>query len=100
MFLIGNVLTAVATILHKVLEIYSLVVVASVLVQWVRPDPFNPIVQFLRSVTEPVFGWVRRRLPFAVVGMLDLSPMIVLMIIWFVQLAAIPSLFDLAARWR
>ncbi|HBQ38196.1 MAG TPA: hypothetical protein DD714_04220 [Candidatus Omnitrophica bacterium] len=58
------------------------------------------MVQFLRSVTEPVFGWVRRRLPFAVVGMLDLSPMIVLMIMWFIQLGVIPSLFDLAARWR
>ena len=100
MFLIGNVLSAVATILHKVLELYSLVVVVAVLVQWVRPDPFNPIVQCLRAVTEPAFDWVRRRVPFAVVGMLDLSPMMVLMIMWFIQLAVIPSLFDLAARWR
>ena len=100
MFVFSNVLGAVATILHKILEMYSLVVVVAVLVQWVRPDPFNPIVQVLRSVTEPVFGWVRRHLPFSVVGMLDLSPMIVLTLIWFIQLAVIPSLFDLAARWR
>ena len=100
MFIAANVLTACATILHKILEMYSLVVVVAVLVQWVRPDPFNPIVQFLRSVTEPVFDWVRRRIPFAVVGMLDLSPMIVLTMMWFIQLAVIPSLFDLAARWR
>lgn len=100
MFVLSNVIVAVATILHKVLELYSLVVVVTVLVQWVRPDPFNPIVQFLRSMTEPVFDWVRRHLPFSVVGMLDLSPMIVLALIWFLQLAVIPSLFDLAARWR
>ncbi len=100
MFLVANVLSAFATILHKVLELYSLVVVVTVLISWVRPDPFNPIVQFLRSVTEPAFEWIRRRVPFAMVGMLDLSPMIVLLTIWFVQLAVIPSLFDLAAHWR
>lgn len=100
MFLFANMLSALATVLHKVLELYSLVVVVTVLISWVRPDPFNPIVQFLRSVTEPAFEWIRRRLPFAMVGMLDLSPMILLFIIWFVQLAVIPSLFDLAAHWR
>ena len=100
MFLVANVLSAFATILHKVLELYSLVVVVTVLISWVRPDPFNPIVQFLRSITEPAFGWIRRRIPFAMVGMLHLSPMILLLFIWFVQLAVIPSLYDLAAHWR
>lgn len=100
MFIVGNALSALATVLHKVLELYSLVVVVTVLISWVRPDPFNPIVQFLRSVTEPVFEWIRRRVPFAMVGMMDLSPMILLLIIWFMQLAVIPSLFDLAAHWR
>ena len=100
MFILANVLSAFATVLHKVLEVYSMVVVIAVLIQWVRPDPFNPIVQFLRSVTEPAFAWIRRRVPFAVAGMLDLSPMILLMVIWLIQLGVIPSLFDLAARWR
>ncbi|MBI4354641.1 MAG: YggT family protein [Candidatus Omnitrophica bacterium] len=100
MFLVANVLSACATILHKVLELYGLVVVVTVLISWVHPDPFNPIVRFLRSVTEPAFEWIRRRIPFAMVGMLDLSPMILLLFIWFVQLAAIPSLYDLAAHWR
>jgi YggT family protein len=100
MFLLANVLSAFATILHKVLELYGLVVLVTVLISWVRPDPFNPIVQFLRSVTEPAFEWIRRRIPFAMVGMLDLSPMILLLFIWFVQLAVIPSLYDLAAHWR
>ncbi len=100
MFLFGNVLSALATILSEVLRVYSWVVMIAVLIQWVRPDPFNPIVQFLRSVTEPAFEWIRRRVPFAMVGMLDLSPMMLLLIIWFIQLAVIPSLFDLAAHWR
>ena len=100
MFVIGNFAHAIATIFGKVLWLYSLVVMASVLISWVSPDPFNPIVQFLRSVTEPVFAWVRRRLPFAVVGMLDLSPLIVLVAIQLLQMVVVRSLFDFALRLR
>ena len=100
MFILGNILSAFAAVLQKVLELYSLVVVIAVLVQWVRPDPFNPIVQFLRAVTEPAFERVRRYLPFTVVGFLDLAPMVVLLVIWFLQLALIPSLYDVATRMR
>ena len=100
MFIIGNLCHAIATILDKVLWLYSLVVMVSVLLSWVSPDPFNPIVQLLRSVTEPAFAWVRRRLPFAIVGMMDLSPLIVLVAIQLLQMVVVKSLFDLAFRLR
>lgn len=100
MFVIGNLAHAIAVIFDKVLWLYSLVVLASVLISWVSPDPFNPIVRFLRSLTEPVFDWVRRRLPFAVVGMLDLSPLIVLVAIQLLQMVVVRSLFDFALRLR
>jgi YggT family protein len=100
MFVIGNLFQAVATILDKVLWLYSLVIVAAVLISWVSPDPFNPIVQFLRSVTEPLFAWVRRRLPFAMMGMLDLSPIIVLIGIQLLQMVVVRSLFELGVRLR
>lgn len=99
MFLMSNFVSACATILDKVLQLYTIVIFVAVAIQWVRPDPFNPIVQTLRAVTEPVFNWVRR-LPFAVVGMLDLSPMIVLLLIWFIRLFVVSSLVDLAVRLR
>jgi YggT family protein len=100
MFVLGNLCQAVAFILSKLLWIYSLVVMVGVLISWVSPDPFNPIVQFLRSVTEPIFAWVRRRLPFAVVGRLDLSPLIVLVAIQLLQMVVVRSLFDFALRLR
>ena len=43
MFVLGNLCQAIAIILDKVLWLYSMVVVASVLIQWVSPDPFNPL---------------------------------------------------------
>lgn len=100
MFVVGNAIQAVAVVLENVLRLYSLVVVIAVLISWVSPDPFNPIVRFLRSVTEPIFAWVRGRLPFAVVGMIDLSPLIVLLLIQLLQMAVVRSLFDLGLRLR
>ena len=100
MFILGNLLQAVAVILDRVLQLYSFVVLVAVLVSWVSPDPFNPIIRFLRSVTEPVFEWVRRRLPFAVIGMLDLSPMLVFVFLWFARMFLVNSLIDIAVRLR
>ena len=100
MFVIGNVIEAVAMILDKVLSLYSVVILIAVLLSWVSPDPFNPIVQFLRAVTQPLFEWVRRRVPFAVVGMIDLSPILVILGIRLMQLAVVRSLLELGARLR
>ena len=100
MFIIGNLLHAVAVILDRVLQLYSFVVLVAVLVSWVNPDPGNPLIRFLRSATEPVFDWVRRRLPFTVVGMMDLSPIAVFCAIWFARLFLVNSLIDLSIRLR
>ena len=100
MFILGNFLQAVALILDRLLQIYSFVVFIAVLISWVNPDPYNPIIRFLRASTEPVFAWVRRRLPFTMVGMMDLSPIVVFFSIWFMRLFLINSLVDIAARIR
>ena len=100
MFVLGNLCQGIATVLEKVLSLYSIVIFVAVLVSWVRPDPFHPVVQFLRSVTEPLFNWVRQRLPFAVIGMMDLSPLVVLIGIQLMQMVVVRSLFELGLRLR
>lgn len=63
---------------------------------WVNPDPWNPIVQFLTRATEPVLAPIRRRLG---LGMgIDLSPLIVIAAVWFVQIAVVQSIKDIAVR--
>ncbi len=79
MFLIGDLLDTVRFLLDRLVWLYMLVVIAAVLVTWVNADPWNPIVRFLRAATEPVFRRIRRWLPFAVVGGLDLSPLFLLL---------------------
>ena len=74
MFVLGNFLGAIAEVLNIVLTIYMWIVIISALISWVNPDPYNPIVRFLFSVTEPVFATVRRRAAFPVHGYRFFSP--------------------------
>ena len=100
MFILSNFLQAVAVILDRLLQIYNFVVLVVVLISWVNPDPFNPIIRFLRAATEPLFQWVRQRIPFVVVGMMDLSPLLVFFFIWFARMFLVNSLLDIAMRLR
>src|SRR5579862_589470 len=97
---LANAIDAVARILSGILNLYMWIVIISALLSWVNPDPRNPIVRFLYSVTEPVLYWLRRRMPFLIVGNLDLSPIALILGIQFLQLVLVRSLFDLAARVR
>jgi YggT family protein len=72
------------------LDLYSYVIIAAALISWVSPDPRNPIVMFLRQVTEPVLSPVRRLLPPWKTGGLDFSPVIVLIAIQFVERVVLP----------
>jgi YggT family protein len=76
-----------------ILDLYSWVIIAAALITWVSPDPRNPIVQFLHRVTEPVLRPVRNLLPPWKTGGLDLSPLIVIIAIQFIERVILPSLY-------
>jgi len=97
MFIAGNVLEGIATILDTILWIYMWVIIIRALISWVNPDPWNPIVQFLQRATDPVLYQIRRRLGMGSMGF-DFSPIIAILIIIFLQIAVVGSLKDLAMR--
>jgi YggT family protein len=96
MFVFGNVLLGIATVLDYVLWLYMWIIIARALISWVNPDPWNPIVQFLDRATEPVLTPIRRWMGFRM-G-IDLSPIIAILILTFLQFAVVQSLKDLALR--
>ncbi len=96
MFVASNVLMAVATVLGYALSLYMYVIIARALISWVSPDPWNPIVQFLDRATEPVLGPIRQWVGWRP-GM-DLSPLIAILVIIFLQQAVVQSLTELALR--
>ena len=96
MFVITNFLNAVATLIDFVLGAYMWIVIGRAVISWVNADPYNPIVQFLYNVTEPLMEKIRRTLPIAAGG-IDFSPMILIMVILFLQSFLVPTLHHLAA---
>ncbi len=96
MFVMGNILLGVATVLDYALWFYMWIIIARALISWVNPDPWNPIVQFLDRATEPVLSPIRRRLGWRM-GV-DLSPLVALVGIMFVQIAVVQSLKEMALR--
>ncbi len=96
MFVVSNFLIAIARILDIGLSLYLYIVIARAIISWVNPDPYNPIVRFLNSVTEPVLYRIRRRLPLFFGGM-DFSPVVVILAILFVQSFVVQSLVEMAA---
>ncbi|HPC02979.1 MAG TPA: YggT family protein [Syntrophales bacterium] len=99
MFFAANFIEAVARILDIGLTIYMWIIVIRAVLSWVNPDPYNVIVQFLFRVTEPVLYRVRRFLPFGNLG-IDFSPVIVILVIIFLQSFLIRSLYQLALQFK
>ena len=99
MFLFANFLSAVAQVLNTVLWLYMWLLIGRALISWVNPDPYNAIVRFLHNATEPLLFRVRRALP-VVAGGMDLSPLVVILGIFFLQSFLVQSLLDLSFRLR
>jgi YggT family protein len=97
MFVLGNFLVALAQVLGMVLTLYMYVVVGSAILSWVNPDPYNPIVRFLRGATEPVYRRLRRVLPLYAGG-IDFTPMVVILLIVFLQSFLVDTLVQMGAR--
>lgn len=78
MIVFSTLIQAVVTILSSLLTVYSFIVIGRCIISWVSPDPYNPIVRFLYTVTEPLMWRIRKYLPFTYFSGIDLSPIILL----------------------
>ncbi len=96
MMVLATFIEAIAHILSMVINIYIWVVIIAALITWVRPDPNNPIVQILYRLTEPVYAFIRRYIP-TTIGGIDLSPIIVILGLQFINLFLVRMLFNIAS---
>jgi YggT family protein len=99
MFILANLVEALAAVINMLLTFYMWIVIARAVISWVNPDPYNPIVRFLYRVTEPVLYRLRRALPLNAGG-IDFSPILVFVVILFLQRFLVQSLYDLAQSMR
>ena len=75
-------MTGFGSILGMLIELYSFVILARVLMSWVNVDPYSPLARVIYDLTEPVLAPVRNLLPPA--AGLDFSPIIVLVLLQIV----------------
>lgn len=95
--ILGTFLGAFATIFSMIINLYIWVVIIAALISWVRPDPYNPIVQILDRLTQPVYAKLRSIIPTTIAG-IDLSPLIIVIILKFIDLSLIQLLMQYATR--
>lgn len=94
MIIAQNTVVTVAKVIDLLLGLYFWLIIARALISWVEPNPYNPIVNFLYSVTEPVLERVRRVVP--MIGGFDLSPVAVLIFIEVARQIVAGTLYDFA----
>jgi YggT family protein len=95
MILAANVLLALAKIVELadgLLTVYKYILLASVVISWVNADPYNPIVNFIYRVTEPLLRRIRRRMP--ATGMIDLSPLVAFALIYVLQIVVFNTAYQ------
>lgn len=98
MIVFGNLLIGIAGVLRIVFYFFYWILIARCILSFVSPDPRNPIVQFITGTTEPVLAQVRRRIPNW--GMLDLSPLLVIALIYFLDVVLIDSLMEYGMQFK
>ena len=84
MDIMGSLFAAVVRIINLGITLYIYIVIASALISWVNPDPYNPIVHFLRNATDPLLDRIRRVLPVQMGGF-DLSPIVLIFGLYLVS---------------
>jgi YggT family protein len=96
MFIIANLIDTIATLMDMVLWLAMWLIIIRALISWVSPDPYNPIVRFIDQATDPILRPIQRALP--PMGGIDLSPLIAIFAIIFLQSFIVRTLHDVAMR--
>ena len=80
-----SVLYGLGSVIELVLNMVQLLIFVSVFISWFNADPNNPLVRMVRTLTEPMYRPIRKYITGKIPGPFDLSPIILIFIIIFLQ---------------
>ncbi|MGB5253971.1 MAG: YggT family protein [Sedimenticolaceae bacterium] len=89
-------LLAIPELISLIINIFLFAILIQVIISWINPGSYNPAISLIHSLTEPMLGSVRRRMP--EIGGLDLSPMVVMVGLVVLEMLIVPPLKDLIAQ--
>lgn len=92
----AGALLAIPELISLIINIFLFAILIQVILSWINPGTLNPAVGLIHSLTEPLLGPVRRRMPD--MGGLDLSPMVVMLGLVVLEMLLIPPVKDLVVR--
>ncbi len=98
MFVISNFLYAVARVLQIFIYFEITAVVLSALLSWITPYQYYPLRNFVDSLASIVTRPLRRFIP--PIGPVDITPMIAILILSFLDFFLVRTLLDLAVILR
>lgn len=99
MIILGNILAGIGTVLDMLLSMVIFLVVARAVISWVNPDPYNPVVRFLNSSTDPLLAPFRRFIPL-IGGSIDITPIVLLLALYFLKTALVNTLMDYSFKLK
>lgn len=94
--MIGSMLSGLGGIVHSLITLYIWVVIIGALLSWVRPDPYNPLVQIIYRLTQPAHSFIRRHIPTVFNG-LDLAPLILVITLQVIDVILVSIINGLLA---
>lgn len=98
MTILANLLIAVAQCLNAALSFLLIIIIANAVLSWVNPDPNNQIVRFISGISDPLLRPIQRRMP--ITGRIDLSPLILILVIYFLQFFLVQTMVDYGNQIR
>ncbi len=94
----ANFFYALARILNFVVSAYTIVIVFRVILSWIQIPSLYPVAVIAYKLTEPLLKPIRKYVPPHKMGGLDVSPMILLIILMFINSFVIRTLIQYATR--
>lgn len=93
----GHFLLAFSNLFSMVIHIFIFIIIIRSIISWAGPLPYNQFVLILRKITDPIFRFVHKIIPFSIVGGIDISPIIILFALYFIDTLISGVLRDYAA---
>ena len=92
----ASLLRALAQLIHTLIQLYILVIIVRAVISWMGDIPPNPLVMIIIRLTDPLFRFLHRRMPFLIVGGIDISPMIIVFALYLLDSLVTGLILDFA----
>ncbi len=91
--LAGLTVYSIAELISLLLNVYLVAIIAVIVLSWIGPQGYNPVVSLIHTLVEPVMRPARRILP--PISGIDLSPILVFLAMNLIKILFIAPIADL-----